>query len=115
MPANFDSPLTINGGTGFVQWPTGPLGSVDGYKPIRVEVWLMQQSTGAIQMTYQDEFIPGVTTWKADDPYFPPSGSLSGGLFKPGAALGTAVLITKKMGGTVQHVYWWTEEVDLKY
>ncbi|MBB3543010.1 hypothetical protein [Rhizobium sp. BK399] len=113
MPANFDSPLKINIATGFVEWPTGPLGYVDGYQPVRVEVWLMQHGTGAIQMAYQDN--PSGSKWKADDDYFP--SPWGGGLFKPGPALGTAVLITKKtvMGATVQHVYWWTEEVELKY
>jgi hypothetical protein len=111
MPANFDSPLTI-GASGFVEWPTGPLGHVDGHTLLRVEAWVMQQSTGGIQMTYQTSFAAGVTTWKADRIWYPKQADWYNGPFQPGAALGTAVLIWKTPTGK-QHVYWWTEEVEL--
>jgi hypothetical protein len=122
MPGgNFDSPLKIskieNGGSGFVEWPTGPLVRDDGETILRVEVWVMQQSTGGIQITYSTSFPNGSSSWKADKIWYPKSvGSESwqyNGIFKPGAALGTAVLISTK--SNVQSVYWWTQEVDLEY
>ncbi len=111
---NWDLRQKIDRATGFVLKPTGPLELNACEKPIRVEVWLTQKTTGAVQMTYQEDFpdpIPNPFKWVADDQYFPPS--FTGGLFKPGWALGTAVAIVKK--GNVQSYYWWLEEVELIY
>jgi hypothetical protein len=108
---NFDSPLKINPGSGFVEWPTGPLVRSDGETVLRVEVWVMQQSTGGIQFTFSASFPYGSSTWKADQPWLPKLGDWKNGLFKPGAALGIAVLISTKSNR--QEVYWWTQEVDL--
>lgn len=119
MPAgNFNPTLIISAGSGFVEWPAGPLVPADGESMVRVEVWVMQKTTGAVQMTYQDTFLPYPSTWTADKVWYPrPSGyptvPWTLGLFKPGAALGIAVAIGTT--SNVQSYYWWSEEVDLIY
>src|SRR5262245_55035876 len=117
MPAgNFNPTLPI-AGNGFVEWPAGPLLPADGESMVRVEVWVMQKTTGAVQMTYEDtvDFPANPRNWTArrvwypkNMPGYPP---WSGGLFKPGAALGIAVAIATK--NNVQSYYWWSEEVEL--
>src|SRR5262245_59595383 len=116
MPANWDSTLHLNQATGFVEWPEGPL-SPDGDETIlRVEAWVMQATTGAVQMTYQTAFnTHPVSRWKADQVWYPQAGTpgtpWANGLFEPGPALGTAVAIATK--GNVQSYYWWSQEVEL--
>ena len=113
VPAgNFDSPLRINGVTGRVQWPSGPLFPGVGETMLRVEVWVMQKMTGAMQITYQDNFPgPGIPqAWLANQWPPPP---YNWGVFQPGPALGTAVAIATK--GNVQSYYWWSQEVELSY
>ena len=115
MPAgNWNPKLPINAGHGFVEWPAGPLVLADGESMVRVEVWVIQETTGAVQMTYQSNFPANPMTWFADQVWYPkPPGypPWIGGLFKPGAALGTAVAIAMK--SNVQSYYWWTQEVEL--
>ena len=112
---NFDQQLYV-AGTGFVEWPTGPLVRVDGETILRVEAWILQKHTGAIQMTFQNAFSAPYTTWKADQVWYPkPPGfpPWSGGLFQKGRpALGIAVVIASSPGG-VQSYFWWSEEVEL--
>ena len=81
---------------------------------VRVEVWVMQKTTGAIQMTFQETF-PAISAYLdcgqsvvAKTAGAPP---WSGGLFKPGVASGIAVAIG--VIGNVQSYYWWSEEVEL--
>jgi hypothetical protein len=110
MPgSNFNPRLPINPGTHFVEWPAGPLFPATGETMLRVEVWVMQKTTGAIQMSYQDTFPANPTTWIANDSYYP--NPWQGGRFRPGPALGTAVAIATKPSG--QSYYWWTQEVEL--
>jgi hypothetical protein len=111
MPgSNWNPTLPINGG--FVEWPAGPLFLSVGESMVRVEAWVMQGTTGAIQMTYQVNFPPNPTAWLADQVWFPHSwASGTGGLFVPGPALGTAVAIS--ITSNVQSYYWWTQEVQL--
>jgi len=115
VPAgNWNPTQPLYAAHGFVEWPAGPLVLADGESMVRVEVWLMQESTGAVQMTYQSQFPPNPTSWLADQVWYPkPQGypPWTGGLFRPGCALGTAVAIARK--GTVQRYYWWTQEVQL--
>jgi hypothetical protein len=106
---NFDPVLRIDGGTGIVKWPSGPLFPAAGETMVRVEVWVMQKATGAIQITYQDTFPNAPTSWKADKwsaPYY-------WGVFRAGPALGTAVAISTPQANVFEH-YWWSEEVELK-
>ncbi len=116
MPAgNFNPRLPINTSTGFVEWPAGPLLPADGESILRVEVWVMQKTTGAIQMTFQTNFTPNPRAWTADKVWHPKPQSgnpyWSGGLFTRGPALGTAVAIATK--NNAQSYYWWSEEVEL--
>jgi hypothetical protein len=117
MPAgNWNPKLPINANDGFVEWPTGPLFPSDGETMLRVEAWVMQNTTGAIQMTYQTNFPAHPTRWTADRVWYPQNASgynppWTGGLFRPGPALGTAVAIATR--GSVQSYYWWTQEVEL--
>jgi hypothetical protein len=112
---NWYSRLPINAATGFVEWPFGPLKTGPREKMVRVEVWLMQESTGAIQMTYQYEFpnphSPSPKFWYADIPWYPKKSKWKKGRFKEGAALGTAVAIAEKEKRQI--IYWWTQEVNL--
>src|SRR4029450_9709796 len=72
MPgSNWNPTLPINGG--FVEWPAGPLFLSGGESMVRVEAWVMQGTTGAIQMTYQVNFPPNPTAWLADQVWFPHS------------------------------------------
>jgi hypothetical protein len=112
MPAgNFNPTLQINTTTGFVEWPAGPLIPADGESMVRVEVWVMQKTTRAIQMTYQTSFPGFPNTWTANQKWYPNQQYWNNGLFKPGAALGTAVAIATR--NNVQSYYWWSEEVEL--
>jgi hypothetical protein len=107
MPGNFDPVLRINGVTGHVEWPSGPLFPPAGETIVRVEVWVMQRTTGATQISHQDALAGSPTSWLADqDPYF-------WGVFQAGPALGTAVLISSPQANVFEH-YWWSEEVELK-
>src|SRR5262245_2294713 len=116
MPANFDRQQRINRATGFVEWPTGPLNRVDGERILRIEVWVMQKTRGAVQMTYWDSQNnrppPPPNHWIADDVTYPQP--WNGGRFIPGPALGTALLVALR--GPAPHYqtyYWWSEEVEL--
>ena len=112
MPAGNWNPTLPIATNGFVEWPAGPLVLADGESMVRVEAWLMQKTTGAIQMTYQDKFPGTPNSWIADDVYWPSGyAPWSGGLFKPGPALGIAVAIA--IISNVQSYYWWSEEVGL--
>jgi hypothetical protein len=117
VPAgNWNPTLPIDAGTGFVQWPAGPLFPSDGETMLRVEAWVMQNTTGAVQMTFQTNFLPHPRTWIADTVWYPKNAPGSNppwtrGLFQPGPALGTAIAIATQ--GNVQSYYWWTQEVEL--
>jgi len=112
MPAgNFNPTLPINAATGFVEWPAGPLVPADGESMVRVEVWVMQKTTGAIQMTYQTNFPGYPNTWIADKRWHPGQPQWMNGLFTAGPALGIAVAIATM--NNVQRYYWWSEEVEL--
>jgi len=123
---NWDLALPISAQSGFVEWPKGPLTPAPGEVVTRVEVWLMQQSTGAVQMTYQTTFPtpppPAVPynfwVWRADEIWYPRQ-KVNGvwvwkgqGLFTPGPALGTAIAIGNDANG-LQKYFWWTQEVQL--
>lgn len=114
MAAGNWNPTLPIAASGFVEWPAGPLVLADGELMVRVEAWVMQKTTGAIQMTFQDVFPTGPVSWIANKvswpkpPGFPP---WSGGLFQPGPALGIAVAIATKK--SVQSYYWWSEEIGL--
>lgn len=118
MPAgNFNQQLHVNPTSGFVEWPTGPLVRAPSETITRVEVWVIQKLTGAIQMTWQNNFSPPYTTWTADRIWHPkpPTGSTtwSGGIFQSGRpALGIAV-VTATLPSGAQRAFWWSEEVEL--
>jgi len=123
---NWNSQLYINNTTGFVEWPNGPL-RFPGEKMLRVEAWLVQSATGAMQMTFQpagDFPTPGDShSWLANRIWYPrkpltpgPGYTWDGtGRFTPGPALGTAVAISTNPSGSEQYVYWWTQEVELDW
>ncbi len=114
---NFNQQLNINATTGFVEWPTGPLTLVPGETILRIEVWVIQKLTGAIQMTNarEEDFINNPPIWTADRIWYPRQSDLTWqvpGLFQAGRpALGIAVL-TSSLNGT-QDNFWWSEEVEL--
>jgi hypothetical protein len=114
MPANFNRRQRLNPHTGFVEFPTGPMFPVVGEMLLRVDVWVMQKATGAIQMSYRD-FVTDPPAdprfWVADDKYYP--ATWNGGRFERGPALGTAVLISLSPLSNTQSFYWWSEEVEL--
>jgi hypothetical protein len=99
----------------WVEWPKGPLFHTIGYTVDRVEVWLMQKSTGAIQMTYTTAKL-NLGSWEADQIWWPRD-SLNTppwkgiGRFQRGAAMGTAVAISTS--GLNQSYFWWSEEVEI--
>ncbi|MBY2905514.1 hypothetical protein [Rhizobium leguminosarum] len=113
----FDNTVTLAGNF-WVQWPEGPLFPANGETIVRVEVWLMQKSTGAIQLTYQTTGF-GVGSWRADQVWWPRDPAYPGdhtkfdgtGRFQLGPAMGTAVLITRN--GSSQNYFWWSEEVQI--
>ena len=111
---NFNLQLPI-AGSGFIEWPAGPLFPAVGEMMLRVEVWVMQTATGAIQMTFQINFPAHPMAWIADQVWYPrppgPNLPWAGGRFQRGPALGTAVAIARK--GNVQSYYWWSQEVLL--
>lgn|SRR5689334_11015619 len=109
MPAGKWTPTLNISEYGFVEWPNGRLVS-DGETMLWIEAWVMQDSTGAVQMTYQADFEEGATTWTANNPRYPEP--WTSGLFEEGAALGTAIAISRTAAGE-QLYYWWTQEVNL--
>lgn len=96
---------------GFVEWPGGTLELKEHEEMLWIEAWVMQQSSGAVQMTYQAEFDEDSGTWTAANPRYPEP--WTNGKFKEGAALGTAIAISKKTDTGEQLYYWWTQEVEL--
>jgi hypothetical protein len=113
---NFNQQLNI-AANGFVEWPTGPLTILSNETILRIEVWVIQKLTGAIQMTnaLQQDFNGNSMIWTADRIWFPRQPDLTWqvpGLFQAGRpALGIAVL-TSSLNG-VQDNFWWSEEVEL--
>ncbi|TIL60788.1 MAG: hypothetical protein E5Y32_11995 [Mesorhizobium sp.] len=113
----FDNTVTLAGNF-WVEWPEGPLFHKIGETVIRVEVWLMQKSTGAIQMTYQTANL-NLGGWRADEIWWPRDPLYPGypprwdgvGRFQRGPAMGTAVAIATS--GLNQSYYWWSEEVEI--
>lgn len=111
----FDNTVTLAGNF-WVQWPQGPLSRKIGENVIRVEVWLMQKTTGAVQITYQTAGNLTGGSWTADkiwwprDPNYPNSWDGTG-RFQPGPAMGTAVAIARI--GANQSYFWWSEEVEI--
>ncbi len=73
MPGNWDTFQNINGITGRVEWPQGPMELDPGVEPKWIEAWVLQSSTttapaeevlgtGASQSTRQKEgWQPGFT------------------------------------------------------
>jgi len=110
---NWNPTLKINMGTGFAEWPAGPILLSDGESLVRVEAWLMQQTTGGVQMTFQEQFLPNPMAWLADQSWYPSPKHWKGGLFKPGPALGSAIAISTISNR--QSYYWWSQEVELSY
>ncbi len=122
MPAgNWNSQLYI-ADNGFVEFPHGPL-TYYGEIMVRVEAWLIQTATGAMQMTFQTVFpTPGdPRSWLANKIWWPGKKVNNvivwdgTGRFTPGPALGTAVAISTNQSGSVQNVFWWTQEVELDW
>lgn len=108
----FDNTVTL-AGNNWVEWPEGPLVHKIGETVIRVEVWLMQKSTGAIQITYQTQNL-NLGSWRADRRWWPavdPNTWNGTGRFERGPAMGTAVAIA--MSGPNQSYFWWSEEVEI--
>lgn len=111
----FDDTVSL-AASNWVEWPEGPLTPAPGETIIRVEVWLMQKTTGAIQMTYQNANF-GVGSWRADKIWWPRNPASSTptwdgiGRFQRGPATGTAVAIAKS--GLNQTYFWWSEEVEI--
>lgn len=114
---NFNQQLNI-APNGFVEWPTGPLTFLPSETILRIEVWVIQKLTGAIQMTnaLEVDFDINSTIWTADRIWYPRQPDLTWqvpGLFQAGRpALGIAVLTSRSLDGT-QHNFWWSEEVEL--
>ena len=113
----FDNTATL-ANNNWVHWPQGPLFQKIGETVIRVEVWVMQKSTGAIQMTYQYQNL-NLGSWRADkiwwprDPAYPNDETKwnGNGRFVRGPAMGTAVAIATS--GQNQSYFWWSEEIEI--
>jgi hypothetical protein len=110
----FDNTATL-AANNWVQWPQGPLFHKIGETVIRVEVWLMQKTTGAIQMTYTTQNL-NLGSWRADTIWWPRVSANSAnwdgyGRFARGPAMGTAVAIARN--GNNQSYFWWSEEVEI--
>ena len=94
----------LNGGR--VEWPRGPLELDDGEQVIRVEAWIMQQSTGASQKSVQighyadDEWVADQDTWNEGD-------------FKPGLAMGVAMVVVSAGDPPKKSSYWWATAIML--
>jgi hypothetical protein len=115
----FNQTATLNKTNYWVEWPEGPLFPQFSDRIDRVEVWLMQKSTGAIQMTYQTSGF-GPNSWKANRIWWPRKQVASqwvwdgNGRFKPGPAMGSAVLVATSLFGLgKQSYFWWSEEVEI--
>ncbi len=111
----FNQTVPLNPHNYWVEWPEGPLVRKFDDRIDRVEVWIMQKSTGGIQMTYQISGF-GPNSWKADKIWWPGGGGTwaRNGLFRPGPAMGSAVLIaTSLFGAGRQSYFWWSEEVEI--
>lgn len=112
----FNQTVKLNTTNYWVEWPEGPLFRKFDDRIDRVEVWLMQKSTGGIQMTYQTAGF-GPNSWKADKIWWPRVNQTTWqgtGFFRAGPAMGTAVVIaTSLFGFGKQSYFWWSEEVEI--
>ena len=113
----FNQTLPLNKSNYWVEWPEGPLFRQIGETIDRVEVWVMQKSTGGIQMTFQTTGF-GWNSWKADKIWWPRVNQTTWqgtGLFRAGPAMGTAVVIATSWWPVPgrQSYFWWSEEVEL--
>jgi hypothetical protein len=106
---NFDTPLNI-GGTGRVEWPQGPLTLLAREKPLRVEAWITQASTGSAQSSYAEfpAIPPYPAQWVADDLYY------RRGNFEPGPAVGRALLFYKDANGHHRYFFWEEDPIELQ-
>ncbi len=110
----FDNTLIL-ASNGWVEWPEGPLSYKIGETVIRVEVWLAQKTTGAVQMTYQVQNL-NLGAWRADKIWWPrdpnfPTQWVGTGRFSRGPATGSAIAIASS--GMNQSYFWWSEEVEI--
>src|SRR5262249_10211508 len=120
MPGRWDPYQNINAGTGWVEWPTGPLTVGANEVPKWIEAWVLQSSstttppaqgvegTGASQSTRQkDGWPPGFTQWTADGP---PQG-WKNGTFQPGLpAVGIALMSSRdnSTNPPTNKFFWWS-------
>ena len=111
----------INGGTGRVEWPHGPM-QLTGEIPLWLDAWVLQSSTttptqgvagtGGSQSSRQSSgWEPGYAHWTADGP---PPGWLNGA-FQPGPAVGIALLSTRDNSTSppTNKFFWWVDPVIL--
>jgi len=96
---------------GRVEWPTGPVIRYSAETTKWVEAWVVQQSTGASQKTFQQNF-PDPAQWLAKD------GLWIHGNFEEGWALGIALLAAQPLvpaqNGPAQTSYWWVDTIYLR-
>jgi len=123
MPGNWDTYQNINGGTGRVEWPQGPM-QLNGATPKWLDAWVLQSSTttppaqgvegtGASQSSHESEgWQPGYTRWTADGP--PPG--WKNGTFRPGLpAVGIALLSSRdnNTNPPTNKFFWWVDPIIL--
>jgi len=109
MPAgNWNYKQKLNTTTGRVEWPTGPLVLSGSEKPTWLDAWITQRSTGASQKTHATNFT-STTQWAADGW---DSSPWTEGKFKPGPAVGIALVATRDAQGNSAY-FWWVDEILL--
>jgi hypothetical protein len=105
MPANFDDVLTIDEHGCLT--PAGPLELEPGEKVLRLDAWVIQKS-GAC-MAFRLGPIKGKKWTMNPDPHTDHFGDG----FRPGPALGMALIVSKKADGKTI-AFQWTEAIHLK-
>jgi hypothetical protein len=114
MPANWDPVqyITTSGPTiGRVDFSTGPLVLTGSQTPTWVDAWIVQSSTGSAQTYYGSKGSGAFAVaghWIANVQLY------SRGKFKPGPAVGIA-LVYWKDGGNNGYIWWSEDPIELKY
>jgi len=112
MPGRWDDNQSLNATTYQVEWPKGPL-TFDSTTevPTWFEAWVVQDSTGASQRTFQKvvSWVPG--RWTAEG--IGPGLGWIHGQFELGPAKGIALVASHDSATNTDKVFWWEHDIVL--
>jgi hypothetical protein len=102
----------INPINGRIEFPKGPLVLAAGETPKWVDAWVVQASTGSAGTYYGSDASDAfdvANEWTANVRLY------SRGKFRPGPAVGIALLYTKDGTGANKYFWWSADPIELQY